>query len=73
MNETNKVTCAKLTNLIHGMYVWGTDLSFNVVNLFYDLMIHRPSSDMRLVTWCLVIKEDCHLSDGSVWSTLLCE
>ncbi len=73
MNETNKVTCAKLTNLIHGMYVWGIELGFNVVNLLYDLMIHRPSSDMILVTWCLVIKEDCHLSDGSVWSTLLCE
>jgi hypothetical protein len=54
-------------------HVWGTKLSFNVVNLLYDLMIHRPSSDMILVTWCLVIKEDCHLSDGNVWSILLCE
>jgi len=51
-------------------HVWGNELSLNVLNLLYDLMIHKPSSDMRSVTQCLVIEEDCHLS---VWTTLLCE
>jgi hypothetical protein len=50
LNVINKMTCAKMTNLIHGIYVWGNELSLNVVNLLYDLMIHKLSGDMRLVT-----------------------
>jgi hypothetical protein len=51
----------------------GNGLNLNEVK-FYDLMIHRPSSDMiKSMTYYLVTKANCHISEGSVWTTLLCE